>query len=165
MMNYPRLLLAAALAFASAPAAGQGSPFRVDRCPVAADARGYPVWVKAADGTTLDSAYAHALADAAARRWEPPSPRRGSIPGLSRLRSRILPPEPRWPEDWAPGARHAARAEATLRRTGRPDALRVVQPSGDRAFDRSLEPIFRDGAPASPGLPALPAGSGPIRCG
>jgi hypothetical protein len=51
-----------------------------------------------------------------------------------------------------------ARAEVTLRRTGRPALLRVVQPSGDRAFDRSLEPIFRDGAPASPDLPALLAG-------
>lgn len=157
-MSYPRLLLAAALAFASLPAAAQGSPFRMDRCPLAGGAQGYPMWVKAADGTTLDSAYARALADAAARRWEPPSPRRGSIPGLGRLRSRILPPEPRWPEDWAPSARHAAHAEVTLRRTDRPALLHVVQPSGDRAFDRSLEPIFRDGAPASPDLPALPAG-------
>jgi len=157
-MNDPRLLLAAALAFASLPAAVQGSPFRVDRCPIADGAQGYPVWVKAADGTTLDSAFAHALADAVARRWEPPSARRGSIPGLSRLRSRILPPEPRWPEDWSPEARHVARGEVTLRRAGRPALLRVVQPSGDRAFDRSLEPILRDGAPASPDLPALPAG-------
>lgn len=158
-MTFPRLLLTAALAFAALPAVGQGSPFRVDRCPVGAGVEGYPVWVRAADGSPLDSAYAHALADAAARRWEPPSRRRGSIPGLGRLRTRILPPQPRWPDDWAPEARHVARGEVTLRRTGRPAAMAVVQPSGDRAFDRSLEDIFRDGAPGGPQVPALPPGT------
>lgn len=150
------ILLAATLTLAPLCAAAQ-SPFRADACPLREGALGYPVWVRAADGAPLDSAYAHALADATARRWEPPSRRRGDVRGLSRLRTRLQPPEPRWPDDWAPRDSHVARVEVTLRRTGRPGAVTVVQPSGDRAFDRSLEGIFRDGAPGAPDLPNLSA--------
>ena len=153
--------LAALLAAASAEA--QESPFQARSCPLPAGTLGYPVSVGAADGTALDSAYARTLADAVARRWEPPSPRRRSFPGLNRLRDRVQPPEPRWPDDWRPQARHVARVEVTLRRGGRPGEARVTAPSGDRAFDRSVADAFGEGAPGAPALPALPAGVDSVR--
>jgi hypothetical protein len=160
MMN--RLALAtfvAAGALAASPAAAQGgSPFQTRACPVPAGMQGYPVWAKSANGTALDSAWTRAFADAVARRWEPPSRRRATFPGLNRLRDRIQPPEPRWPDDWAPEARHSARVEIALRRGARPGEGTITTPSGDRAFDRTLTGLFRDGAPGSPDLPALPAG-------
>jgi hypothetical protein len=156
---------AAALAamLAVAPAEAQESPFQARSCPAPAGVQGYPVSVGAADGTALDSAYARALADAVARRWEPPSPRRRSFPGLNRLRDRVQPPEPRWPDDWRPQAQHVARVEVTLRRGGRPGEARVTAPSGDRAFDRSVADAFGEGAPGAPALPALPAGMDSLR--
>jgi len=154
--------VAAAAVLASA-ANAQESPFQTSACPAPAGVQGYPVWVRAADGSALDSAYARALADAVARRWEPPSRRRASYDGLSRLRDRIQPPEPRFPDDWAPSATHVARLEVTLRRNGRPGEARVTAPSGDRAFDRSLPALFREGAPGGPELPALPAGADSAR--
>jgi hypothetical protein len=157
----PLLVLTAALA--TTPAAAQDSPFQARACPVPAALQGYPVWVKAADGTALDSAWARSVAEAVARRWEPPSRRRASYPGLSRLRNRIFPPEPRWPDDWAPSPNHRARVEVTLRRGARPGEAIVATPSGDRTFDRSLPGLFRDPAPGSPELPALPAGVDSVR--
>lgn len=142
---------------AASPAGAQDSPFQARSCPVPQGMLGYPVWVRAADGTTLDSAYAHAVADAVARRWEPPSPRRRTIRGQGRLRDRLQPPEPRFPDDWRPQAEHVARTEVTLRRRGRPD-VRVAAPSPDRVFNRSVEDAFGEGGPGTPGLPALPAG-------
>jgi hypothetical protein len=103
-LTFSAAALIAGLAASSAE--GQESPFVARACPVPAGAQGYPVWAKAADGTALDSAFARALADAVARRWEPPSPRRRTFPGLNRLRDRLQPPEPRWPDDWRPQARH-----------------------------------------------------------
>lgn len=153
--------LAALLAFA--PAEGQESPFLARSCPFPAGMQGYPVSVRAADGTALDSVYARALADAVARRWEPPSPRRRSFPGLSRLRDRLQPPEPRWPDDWRPQAQHVARVEVTLRRGGRPGEARVATSSGDSPFDRSVADAFGEGAPGAPALPALPAGVDSVR--
>jgi hypothetical protein len=156
-------LLALAAALAPAPATAQDSPFQTRACPVPAAVRGYPVWARAADGTALDSAWARSVADAVARRWEPPSRRRASFPALDRLRDRLQPPEPRWPDDWAPSARHVARVEVTLRRGARPGEASVTVPSGDRAFDRTLPELFHDGAPGSPELPALPAGVDSVR--
>lgn len=165
MMN--RRTLAALLvagALACAPAAAQGgSPYQTRACPVPAGMQGYPVWAKAADGTALDSAWVHTFANAVARRWEPPSRRRATFPGLNRLRDRIQPPEPRWPDDWAPSANHVARVEVTLRRGARPRAATLTAPSGDRGFDRTLPELFHDGAPGSPDLPALPAGVDSLR--
>jgi hypothetical protein len=156
-------LSAAAAVLAIAPARAQESPFLSRACPVPAGMQGYPVWAGGADGAALDSAYARALADAVARRWEPPSPRRRTFPGLNRLRGRIQPPEPRWPDDWRPQARHAARVEVTLRHGAPPGEARVTAASGDRAFDRSVAALFADGAPGAPELPALPAGADSLR--
>lgn len=164
-MNVFRTLpvLTVAAALAALPAAAQHSPFHTRACPVPAATEGYPVWAKAADGTALDSAWTRSVADAVARRWEPPSRRRGNFAALDRLRDRIQPPEPRWPDDWAPSARHAARVEVTLRRGARPGEAAVTTSSGDRAFDRTLPELFHDGAPGSPELPALPAGLDSVR--
>lgn len=156
-------VLAIAGSLAAMPAAAQDSPFQTRACPVPAATEGYPVWARAADGTALDSAWTRAVADAVARRWEPPSRRRGSFAALDRLRDRIQPPEPRWPDDWAPSARHVARVEVTLRRGARPGEAIVTTPSGDRAFDRTLTALFHHGAPGSPELPALPAGLDSVR--
>jgi TonB family protein len=154
------VLAALAGAVAASSARAQESPFQARACPVPAGVEGYAVWVT---GDGVDAAYARALADAVARRWEPPSRRRASFDGLNRLRDRIQPPEPRFPDDWAPAAAHVARVEITLRRTGRPDEARVAASSGDRAFDRSLTGLFREGAPGAPDLPALPAGADSVR--
>lgn len=142
---------------AASPAGAQDSPFQARSCPVPQGMLGYPVWVQALDGTALDSAYAQSLADAVARRWLPPSPRLRSYTALNRGRNRMLPPEPRFPDDWRPQAQHVARAEVTLRRRGRHD-VRVATPSPDREFNRSVEGAFGERAHAEPDLPALPAG-------
>lgn len=155
--------IAVGAALAPAAAAAQDSPFQTRACPVPAGVQGYPVWARAADGAALDSAWVRAVADAVARRWEPPSRRRGSFGGLNRLRDRIQPPEPRWPDDWAPAARHAARVEVTLRRGGRAGEASVATPSGDRDFDRTLAQPFRDAGPGSPPLPPPPAGVDSVR--
>ncbi|HEU4881040.1 MAG TPA: hypothetical protein VFT45_02310 [Longimicrobium sp.] len=157
------LLLIVGATLAATSSAAQDSPFQTRACPVPAAIQGYPVWAKAADGTALDSAWARSVGDAVARRWEPPSRRRGNFAALNRLRDRLQPPEPRWPDDWAPSARHVARVEVTLRRDTRPGEATVTAPSGDRAFDRTLPELFRDGAPGSPDLPALPAGLDSVR--
>jgi hypothetical protein len=157
------LLVAVAAALVAAPGDAQESPFTTRACPVPAGMQGYPVWVKAADGTTLDSGYARALADAVARRWEPPSARRRTFPGLNRLRDRIQPPEPRWPDDWRPAQSHLAAVEITLRRGRRPGEARVTAPSGDRTFDGSVSALFTAPAPGAPELPALPAGADSVR--
>jgi hypothetical protein len=159
-----RVLFTAACLLAATPAAApaQDAPFGSASCPVPAGVPGYPMWVRA-EGAEVDSVYLHALAGALARRWEPPSPRRGTFPGLERLRNRLQPPEPRMPDDWAPEARHTARVQATLSARGRPGEPRIVQGSGDRGFDRTLSTAFHDGAPGAPELPPFPAGLDSLR--
>lgn len=162
MIRVP-LIAAAAVVLAATPTAAQESPFHTRACPVPDGIPGYPVWATAVDGAPLDSAYAYALANAVARRWEPPSRRRRDYPGLHRLRDRIQPPEPRWPDDWQPEREHLARVEVTLRRDGGADGAEVVAPSGDRRFDHSAAAGFVRPAPASPALPPLPAGLDSLR--
>lgn len=136
--------------------ASAGAGFHTDACPVPADVRGYPVGVRGGTGA-LEPAYAMALAEAAARRWEVPSRRRASFSGLAQVRNRIVPPEPRWADDWFPGAEHVARLAVTLYRDGREPAVRVERPSGDRLFDRSLTTLFGR-SPYDHPLPPFPAG-------
>jgi hypothetical protein len=132
-------------------AAAQESPFHTETCPIPPNVRGYPVSVRGAEG-----AYAMALAEAAARRWEVPSRRRASIQGLGQVRNRIVPPEPRWADDWFPRAQHVARLAVTLHRDGREPTVATERQSGDRAFDRSLETIFGR-SPNDHPLPPFPA--------
>lgn len=132
-------------------AAAQESPFHTETCPIPANVRGYPVSVRGAEG-----AYAMALAEAAARRWEVPSRRRANIQGLGQVRNRIATPEPRWADDWFPRPQHVARLAVTLHRDGREPTVTVERQSGDRAFDRSLETIFGR-SPNDHPLPPFPA--------
>ncbi|HKP74847.1 MAG TPA: hypothetical protein VJT67_04855 [Longimicrobiaceae bacterium] len=132
-------------------AAAQESSFHTQACPIPETVRGYPVTVRGADGE-----YALALAHAAARRWEVPSRRRATFQGLGQVRNRIVPPEPRWADDWFPRAQHVARLAVTLYRDGREPAVSIERPSGDRLFDRSLETIFGR-SPYDHPLPPFPA--------
>lgn len=157
------LLTALAALIGATPAAAQSSPFQTKSCPIPAEVAGYPVWAQSAGGADLDPGYASALADAVARRWAPPSPGRGDYTGLRALRSRIQPPEPRWPQDWSPTARDTARLAVTLFRDARPGPVQLLSRSGNRVFDRSVAEHFRDPAPASPSLPPLPAGADSVR--
>ena len=131
--------------------------FHTATCPVPGTVRGYPVSVRGAGTEALEPAYATALAEAAARRWEVPSRKRAPSQGLGQVQNRIVPPEPRWADDWFPGAEHVARLEATLYRDGREPSVRVERPSGDRLFDRSLTTIFGR-SPYEHPLPPFPAG-------
>lgn len=142
---------------AATPSSAQDSPFQARSCPVPDGMTGYPVWVQALDGATLDSAYTQALANAVARRWGPPSPRIREYRGLGRMRMRLQPPEPRFPDDWRPQSQHVARMKVTLRRRGRAD-VRMDAPSPDRDFNRTVEDAFGEGAAGAPALPDLPAG-------
>jgi hypothetical protein len=157
-------MAALALIAAAAPSGAQeAGAWVTPGCPVPEGMQGYPVWAREVNAAPLDSAFLWSLADAVARRWEPPSPRRRGIRGLDRLHDRLQPPEPRWPDDWTPDPRHVARLEVTLRRRGRHGEPRVFAVSGDPAFDRTLPEIFRGGAPGGPELPILPAGLDSVR--
>jgi hypothetical protein len=147
----------AAVTLAAAQARAQ-SPYQTSTCPLPADVQGYPVTVRADGSTAVDSAFARALADAVARRWEVPSQRRSGFGNLGSVHGRIVPPEPRWADDWSPGAEHTARMAVTFYRDGRAAAARVVRGSGDRLFDRSLATIFGR-SPYDHPLPAFPAGA------
>ncbi len=146
----------AGMAEARAAFAQGASPFHTAACPVPDGVQEYPVTVRYSDSARVDSSWAAALAEAVARRWEVPSPRRREHVSPGERLSRIVPPEPRWADDWFPTARHVARISATLYRDGRRPAARVVQPSGDALFDASLATIFGD-SPHDHPLPAFPA--------
>jgi hypothetical protein len=154
--------LAAAAFLACEAAAQEPARFHAEACPVPAGVEGYPVTVRAADGGALDSAYARRLAAAVAYRWQPPSARRTAFAGMRRIRDRIVAPSPRWPDDWRPTAEHAARVSVTLtpRGAGEPELL---APVGDRAFERSLHPLFREDPTGQHPFPELPAGADSLR--
>jgi hypothetical protein len=133
-----------------------GSVFHTADCPVPANVRGYPVSVRSAGAEALAPTFAAALAEAAARRWEVPSRRRATFAGLAEVQGRIVPPEPRWANDWFPGAEHVARLAVTLYRDGREPSVQVVRASGDRLFDRSLPTLFGRSPYPHP-LPPYPA--------
>jgi hypothetical protein len=162
-----RVGLLLALGLVATPSAGQDrarpSPFTTEICPIPAGVAGYPVSVRFSDGTVLDAEFGRALAQAVARRWEPPSRGRGEYAGLSRLRRRVQPPEPPWPQDWQPSAGDTARVVVTLFRAAPPGPVQMLSMSGNRAFDRSVAAHFRDPAPASPELPPLPVGADSVR--
>lgn len=119
---------------------------------------GYALVVRATGEPVLDSALLSSIARAVAYRWEVPSKRRNEFAGLQRLRTRTLPPEPRWADDWTPGEQHRAVVSLTLHRNRK---VRIGEPrpaSGDVLFDRSLRSIASDPMPGAPALPAIPNG-------
>lgn len=142
------LILACMLA--AAPAAAQS-------CPDADPEAGYPI-TATVDEPAADSAWLTSVARAAAYRWRVPSRRRGAYAGWERVERRILPPEPRWADDWTPGGAHRAILRLVLYRDGRRPRRELVSASGDGRFDGSLASIVDDPMPGAPPLPELPAG-------
>lgn len=107
--------------------------------------------------TAADSSYLRSAARALAYRWPVPSRRRETYTQWRRVRRRVLPPEPRWADDYepAPGAR--AEFRVVIPRRGRPRADELTRASGDELLDRSLRLMVTDPMPASPELPPFPA--------
>lgn len=120
-------------------------------------AAGYPV-VAMSTAPSVTPDWLHAVARSAAYRWKVPSRRRVSYAGWERVQRRVLPPEPRWADDWRPEATHRATAHLVLRRDARAHRLEIVSGSGDRSFDQSVATIVKDPMPASLELPRLPDG-------
>jgi hypothetical protein len=117
---------------------------------------GYPISVRFLGEGTLDSGYLGALAHAVAYRWQAPSRRRADFRGLSRVKTVLQTPEPRWPDDWSPSDAHRAAATLVTFRNGR---MRMTDPSpasGDKSFDRSLRTIATDPTPGAPDPPPFP---------
>lgn len=119
--------------------------------------RGFPVFVSAADGSVADTAFLNGAARAIAYRWQVPSSRRGEFREWSRVLNRIIPPEPRWADDWIPGDEHTARMTVTLYRDGHVTGAAPSAVSGDPAFDASLKSIVHEPLVGGPAFPALPA--------
>ena len=151
-------LLPIAVACASSAGPIASSPY-VAECPAAASTPGYPV-VAMTDQPDIHAFWLRTFANAAAYRWVVPSGVRGRHAQWRAVKQRVLPPEPRWADDWKPDARHTAVVAVTLHRDGRTSAPIIERPSGDRAFDESLLTIFEDPLPVSPDFPALPAAAG-----
>lgn len=128
-------------------------------CPDIHPDSGYPVSAMSADGG-VTAEWLAAVVRSAAYRWRVPSRRRSAHVGWERVHRRVLPPEPRWADDWKPGDAHRASANLVLHRVGRRNRLELVEGSGDEAFDESLESIVHSPMPASLDLPPLPAGAG-----
>lgn len=139
--------------------AGAGAHTAVAQsCPNVDPAAGYPVVATAPGQPSPDATWLTAVASAAAYRWRVPSHRRNSYPGWDRVKHRVLPPEPRWADDWSPAGRDTARIEIVFHRGDDRGRGHVATASGDGDFDHSLKTIWDDPMPASPAFPPLPAG-------
>lgn len=119
--------------------------------------RGFPVFVKSADGAVEDGDFLTAAARAIAFRWQVPTMRRNAFREWSRVKDRLVPPEPRWADDWIPGDEHRAQVAMVLYRDRRLKAAAPKPPSGDELFDNSLLSIAADPATGGPALPGLPS--------
>lgn len=132
------------------------SPYLAE-CPAAESAPGYPVVVTVDAPVNPGKAWLDSAARAAAHRWIVPSGRRTYRQHWSAAASRLLPPEPRWSDDWTPDVRHRAALAVTMYRDGGTGSPVLQHASDDRSFDESLETIFTDPMPSSPEFPPLPA--------
>lgn len=135
------------------------APALSQKCPDVDPARGYALAATFEGATPADSAWLATTARVAAYRWKVPSRRRNSYAGWERVQRRLLPPEPRWADDWSPEANHRAQYRVVMFRDGRTPRGEIITPSGDKRFDETLKSIVDDPMPASPPLPQLPAGS------
>lgn len=118
-------------------------------------ATGYPLVASAPD-ELVEIPWLNSMASAAAYRWKVPSRRRNIYSGWERVERRILPPEPRWADDWNAKDLGTATMRVTLFRDSRQNRAEVLERSGNGTFDRSLESIVSDPMPGSPDLPAFP---------
>lgn len=128
------------------------------QCPAVDPASGYTI-TATTDSPRVDAAWLTSFATAVAYRWKVPSHRRALYSGWENVRRRLLPPEPRWADDWTPQPRHHARVRVTLNRDHHQTRFQLTSASGDRLFDQSLESFLKDPMPASPGLPDIPSGA------
>lgn len=124
-------------------------------CPGVDPATGYPVYASS-DTPQVDTVWLSQLARAAAYRWRVPSERRNVYEGWERVQRRILPPEPRWADDWRPEEKHTAALRLTIYRDARSPRAELVERSGDERFDNSLRSIAAEPMPGSPAFPSLP---------
>ncbi len=129
-------------------------------CPGVAPLAGYPVAVAGRDAPLPDTGFLRDFARAAAYRWAVPSRRRNAYSGWQRVSRRLLPPEPRWADDWRPSEPHRAQLLLMVYRKGPPRRLDLSLQSGDRLFDQSLRSIVEEPLPGSPPFPLLPDGLG-----
>lgn len=134
--------------------AGAQSQYSGDRCPLPEGAVGYPIWIEA-EGSTVDSADAHAIVAELADSWIVPSRRRDRYTSWENVRFRVPREVPRWADDWKPGARHSAVLELVVGTDGGVREGRLSRGSGDRLFDRSLTTLL-EGRLRRPGT--LPPG-------
>lgn len=128
-------------------------------CPGGDPGSGYPIAATFDGAMPADSAWLAAVAGASAYRWRVPSRRRNAYAGWERVQRRLLPPEPRWADDWSPEASHRAVLRVVLFRNERKPRVDVIKPSGDKRFDETVASMVEDPMPASPALPGLPPGS------
>ena len=117
---------------------------------------GYPVVVKSADGSVEDADFLTAAATAFAYRWKVPTSARNEYDGWAKVLNRLIPPEPRWSDDWIPGDEHRAQIVMVLHRDGRLTSAAPKAASGDEAFDNSLKSIVEEPMPGGPKLPDFP---------
>lgn len=147
-MRWTSLTVIAALGLAPAASAQE--------CPNIDPDLGYPV-AAVLDGTaTASLQWLDALSSAVAYRWRVPSRRRNAYAGWERVRHRVLPPEPRWADDWRPEPRHVATLRVVLYRDGRDPRGSVVGGSGDGTFDKTLSSIWEHPMPDAPAFPEVP---------
>jgi hypothetical protein len=144
-------LTALLLLAAAAPLAAQ-VPCEVD------PTRGYGVWVQTPGNAVEDTTWLAAAARAIAYRWAPPSAKREQYVGWQRVRDRILPPEPRWADDWFPGEEDRATLTLVARKDGTLRTGMAKSLSSDTLFTTSLTSITDQPMPGAPAMPAWPAG-------
>ena len=124
-------------------------------CPDVDPMSGYPVAVAVADSSSVDHAFLQDFAHAVAYRWAVPSRRRNDYSGWERVSRRLLPPEPRWADDWSPSERHRAELHVTVFRNRSARVKDLLLQSGDRLFDESPRSGLEQPLPGSPVLPSL----------
>ena len=130
-------------------------PYVFNRCPLAANALGYPITAVAL-GEAVEPSWLADVARAVAYRWQVPTRMPAQHAGFASLTARVLPDAPRWAEDWRPSARHRAEVVVAIGPTGVVGEPETRTTSGDALFDESLLTFFADPVPASPRLPRPP---------
>lgn len=126
-------------------------------CPDVDPDSGYPLAATMDTPGVVPSQWLDEVAAAAAYRWKVPSRQRNAYAGWERVSQRVLPPEPRWADDWKPSGSSLALIQLVVFRDGRAPLGSVVAGSGEKRFDETLSSIWQDPMPGAPPFPALPS--------